>query len=160
MLFSRQILNDSQDFFLLNILILIYFFRYENIETHACAFLRLIILAVGTAWLICGTTVSVTIFSNQNFKRAYLTHRKNIQLKNYNIEPVCFLFYWQVKKIFERFCCQYPLLNYLMVLMCFHMCSKTMLWFFATNVTFVNFITMYRSDMMFQIVFITRPVIT
>ena len=33
-----------------------------------------------------------------------------------------------------------------------------MLWFFATNITFVNFITMYRSDMMFQIVFIARPV--
>ena len=34
-LFSRQILNGSQDFFLINTLIFIYFFEYETIETHA-----------------------------------------------------------------------------------------------------------------------------
>ena len=40
----------SQDFFLFDILI--YFFRYETIETHARAFLTLIILAIGTVfWL-------------------------------------------------------------------------------------------------------------
>ena len=45
-LFSRQVLNNSQDFFLLNILILIYFFRYETIETHARAFMTVIILPI------------------------------------------------------------------------------------------------------------------
>ena len=49
MLFSRQLLKGSQDFFFcFNILIFIYFFRYETIETHALAFLALIILAIGT----------------------------------------------------------------------------------------------------------------
>ena len=38
----------SQDIFLFNILIFIYFFKYETIETHARAFLSLIILAVDT----------------------------------------------------------------------------------------------------------------
>ena len=47
-LFSRQILNGSQDFFLFNILIFIYFFEYETIETHARAFLTLNILFIGT----------------------------------------------------------------------------------------------------------------
>ena len=47
-LFSRQILNSSQDFFLYNILILIYFFKYETIETHGRAFLPLNISAVGS----------------------------------------------------------------------------------------------------------------
>ena len=47
-LFSRQILNGSQDFFFLfNILIFIYFFKYETIETYARAFLTLNILAIG-----------------------------------------------------------------------------------------------------------------
>ena len=45
-LVSRQILNGSQDFFLFNTLIFIYFFKYEAIETHARAFLTLIILAI------------------------------------------------------------------------------------------------------------------
>ena len=47
-LFSSLILNDgSHDFFFLfNILILIYLFKYETIETHALAFLTLIILAI------------------------------------------------------------------------------------------------------------------
>jgi hypothetical protein len=46
---SMQILNGSQDFsFLFNIFLFIYFFRYETIETHARAFLTLIILAIGT----------------------------------------------------------------------------------------------------------------
>ena len=45
---GRQILNGSQGFFLYNILIFINFFKYESIETHARAFLSLIILAVGT----------------------------------------------------------------------------------------------------------------
>ena len=44
-LFSKQILNDSQDFFVLDILIFNYVFKYETIETHAQAFLTLIILA-------------------------------------------------------------------------------------------------------------------
>ena len=47
LLFSRQLLNGSQDFFLINILIFIYFFKYETIETHARAFLTLNILAIG-----------------------------------------------------------------------------------------------------------------
>ena len=51
MLFSRQILNGSQDFFLFIILILIltyFFLNNETIEMHARAFLTLIILAIGT----------------------------------------------------------------------------------------------------------------
>ena len=48
-LFSRQILNGSQDFFLFNIFI--YFFKYETIETHARAFLILNILAIGRVYL-------------------------------------------------------------------------------------------------------------
>ena len=52
-LFSRQILNGSQDFFsLFYVLISIYFFRYETIETHAGAFLTLIILVIGTVRVI------------------------------------------------------------------------------------------------------------
>ena len=50
-LFSRQILNGSQDFFLFNTLIFVYFLKYETIETHARAFLTLIILAI--AWVLC-----------------------------------------------------------------------------------------------------------
>ena len=46
-LFSMQILNSSQDFFLFNILIL-FFFKYETIETHARAFLTLNISSIGT----------------------------------------------------------------------------------------------------------------
>ena len=46
-LFSRQILNGSQDFFLsLTLNFFIYFFKYETIETYARAFLALIILAI------------------------------------------------------------------------------------------------------------------
>ena len=46
-LFSRQLLNGSQDFFFrFNIFIL--FFKYETIETHARAFLVLNISAVGS----------------------------------------------------------------------------------------------------------------
>ena len=38
-LFSRQLLKGSQDFFFhFYILILIYFFKYQTIETHARAF--------------------------------------------------------------------------------------------------------------------------
>ena len=37
-------------FFLFNILILIYFFKYETIETHARAFLTLTISAIGTVF--------------------------------------------------------------------------------------------------------------
>ena len=48
-LFSRQLLNSSQDFFFhFNILIFIYFFKYKTIETHARAFLPLNISAIGT----------------------------------------------------------------------------------------------------------------
>ena len=47
-LFSRQILNGSQDFFFLfNILIFIYLLKYETIETHARAFLTHNIFAIG-----------------------------------------------------------------------------------------------------------------
>ena len=49
LLFSRQLLNSSQDFFFrFNILIFIYFFKYKTIETHARAFLPLNISAVGS----------------------------------------------------------------------------------------------------------------
>ena len=49
LLFSRQLLNGSQDFFFgFNILILFYFFKYKVIETHARAFLPLNISAVGS----------------------------------------------------------------------------------------------------------------
>ena len=43
----RQLLNGSQDFFF-RFSILIYFFKYKTIETHAPAFLPLNISAVGT----------------------------------------------------------------------------------------------------------------
>ena len=46
--FSRQILNGSHAFFLFNILIFIYFLKYEIIETQARDFLTLIISAIGT----------------------------------------------------------------------------------------------------------------
>ena len=46
-LFSRQLLNGSQDFFF-RFNILIYFFKYETIETHARVFLPLNISAVGS----------------------------------------------------------------------------------------------------------------
>ena len=46
---SKVILNGSQVFFYrFNILIIIYFFKYETIETHARAFLPLNISAVGS----------------------------------------------------------------------------------------------------------------
>ena len=45
-LFSRQLLNGSKDFNFSNILI--YYFKYEIIETHARAFLTLIILGIAT----------------------------------------------------------------------------------------------------------------
>ena len=45
-LFSRQILDSSQDFFLCNTLIFIYSLKYEVIERHASAFLTLNILAI------------------------------------------------------------------------------------------------------------------
>ena len=48
MLFSRQLLNGSKDFFLFNILILIFFFKRETIETHAREILTLTILSKGT----------------------------------------------------------------------------------------------------------------
>ena len=53
MLFNRQLLNGSQDFFFhFNIFIFIYFSEYKNIETHARAFLPLNISAVGSVlWL-------------------------------------------------------------------------------------------------------------
>jgi hypothetical protein len=47
-LFSRQILNGTQDFFHIFSIIFIYFFKYETIETHARAFLALIISAVAS----------------------------------------------------------------------------------------------------------------
>ena len=50
-LFSRQLLNGSQDFFRFYILIFIYSSRYKTIETHARAFLPLNKLAVGSVSL-------------------------------------------------------------------------------------------------------------
>ena len=48
-LFSRQLLNGSQDFFFrFSTLIFIYFFKYKTIETHARTFLPLNISAVGS----------------------------------------------------------------------------------------------------------------
>ena len=38
-------------FFLFNILIIIYFYKYETIETHARPILSLLILAVGTVYI-------------------------------------------------------------------------------------------------------------
>ena len=46
-LLSRQILNSSQDFFLFDILICIYIFKYETSETHARTFLTLNIFVIG-----------------------------------------------------------------------------------------------------------------
>ena len=53
-LFSKQILNSSWDFFHFDILIFIYFFKYEIIETHARAFFTFIILGLAT----CGKVPS------------------------------------------------------------------------------------------------------
>ena len=47
-LFSRQLLNGSHDLFDIFSIIFIYFFKYETIETHARAFLALIISAVAS----------------------------------------------------------------------------------------------------------------
>ena len=47
-LFSRQLLNGSHDFFCFNILILTYSFKYKTIETHAREFLPLNISAFGS----------------------------------------------------------------------------------------------------------------
>jgi hypothetical protein len=46
LLFIRQILNSSKDFFLCDIIILIYFFRCETIDTDAHAFFIVIILSI------------------------------------------------------------------------------------------------------------------
>ena len=54
MLFSKQLLNGSQDFFRFNILIFIFFFKYKTIETHARTFLPLNISAVGSVLSILG----------------------------------------------------------------------------------------------------------
>ena len=51
-LFRRQLLNGFQDFFCFNILILIYFFKYKTIETHARAFLPLNISAVCSVYKV------------------------------------------------------------------------------------------------------------
>ena len=65
-LFSKQLLNGSQDLFCFNILIVIYFFRYETIETHACAILPLSISAVGSvSWLTSYTNSFVSVNSCQ-----------------------------------------------------------------------------------------------
>ena len=69
MLFSRQILNGSQDFFFLfGILILIYFFKYETIETQARAFLTLIILVIGT---VCTSNSNTYCNSHEAFYETY-----------------------------------------------------------------------------------------
>jgi hypothetical protein len=47
-LFSRQLLNGSHDHFDIFSIIFILFFKYETIETHARAFLPLIIVTVGS----------------------------------------------------------------------------------------------------------------
>ena len=65
-LFSRQLLNGSQDFFFrFNILIFIYFFKYKTIETHARAFLPLNISAVGSVTGL-GTQLRHTVSSIHN----------------------------------------------------------------------------------------------
>ena len=71
-LFSMQILNSSQDFFLLNIFFSIYLFKYETIETHARAFLTLIILAIGTA--VKGLTQQDPIVLGQNQQPSAVKH--------------------------------------------------------------------------------------
>ena len=61
-LFSRQILNDSQDFFLFNTLVFIHFSKFKTIETHArLAFLTLIILAIGG---VCPHSIIVRVGIN------------------------------------------------------------------------------------------------
>ena len=65
-LFSRQLLNGSKDFFLFNIFIFIYFFKYKTIETHARAFLPLNISAVGS------------VFVNQHHKSVLQKEKRNI----------------------------------------------------------------------------------
>jgi hypothetical protein len=47
---SRQLLNGSHDIFHIFSIIFVYFFKYETIETHARAFLALIISIVGSVF--------------------------------------------------------------------------------------------------------------
>ena len=62
MLFSRQILNGSQDFFVFNIFIFIFFFKCETIETHARAFLTLNILAIGRVSIVLVFACLIVIY--------------------------------------------------------------------------------------------------
>ena len=63
-------------FFLLNTLILIYFFKYETIETHARAFLTLIILAIGT------------VQSIYLFKQIFISIQKPKTDRNVHVKPI------------------------------------------------------------------------
>ena len=86
-LFSRRILNGSQDFFLFNTLIFIYLSKYETIETHAHTFLSIIILAtVESRVLMC-----VTNLGNQLFvKRSQSIRDENTLHKQSEIACMCF----------------------------------------------------------------------
>ena len=76
-LFSRQLLNGSQDyFFRFNIIILVYFFKYKTIETHARAFLPLNISAVGSV----PSQAPITCSFKHNNEGDGLTHCKNLGL--------------------------------------------------------------------------------
>ena len=53
-------------FFLFNILIFIYFFKYETIETHARAFLTLNILSIGTVMFSANRRFHKLAFARKN----------------------------------------------------------------------------------------------
>ena len=72
MLFSRNPTRLPGFFFLFNTLIFISFFKYETIETHARAFLTLIILAIGTA--VKGLTQQDPIVLGQNQQPSAVKH--------------------------------------------------------------------------------------
>ena len=74
-LFSRQLLDGSHDFFVrFNILILIYLFKYKTIETHARAFLQLNISAVGSVqYVLQQIYLTVNLVLSSFFALIHLT---------------------------------------------------------------------------------------
>jgi hypothetical protein len=72
-LFSRQILNGSQDFFHIFSIIFFFFFKYETIENHAHAFLALIISAVASVHLY-SLSISCNLYLFSKADHNWLLH--------------------------------------------------------------------------------------
>ena len=90
-LFRRQLLNGSKDFFCFDILISIWFFKYKTIQTHARSFLPLNISAVGSVkanecnkikWASCihVLTTTVSVFGNFCTKIIFLVKSSKYRL--------------------------------------------------------------------------------